>query len=118
MKTTMLKFPVHRRAAFAAGVLALAGLIAGVPRTYGVSANDPIHFSDSVWKPMALAQAGRPFCRGEVAVSEAVGRILGHYRPESALVFCNTKLECQEVAAALVRRGYAALAIHGDLEQR
>jgi len=49
---------------------------------------------------------------------EAVARILGHYRPESALVFCNTKLECQEVAASLVRRGYAALAIHGDLEQR
>lgn len=50
--------------------------------------------------------------------TEAVARILGHYRPESALVFCNTKLECQEVAAALHRRGYVALAIHGDLEQR
>ena len=49
---------------------------------------------------------------------EALARILGHYRPESALVFCNTKLECQEVAAALVDLGFAALAIHGDLEQR
>lgn len=49
---------------------------------------------------------------------EALARILGHYRPESALVFCNTKLECQEVAAALVSRGFAALAIHGDLDQR
>ena len=48
----------------------------------------------------------------------AVVRILKHYRPESALVFCNTKVECQEVAAALVRGGFAALAIHGDLEQR
>ncbi|NVN98592.1 MAG: ATP-dependent RNA helicase DbpA [Geobacteraceae bacterium] len=49
---------------------------------------------------------------------EAVARILGHFRPESTLVFCNTRQECQEVATALVRRGYAALAIHGELEQR
>ncbi len=50
--------------------------------------------------------------------TEAVARILGHYRPESTLIFCNTKIECQEVADALAGRGYAALAIHGDLEQR
>ncbi|MFA7405011.1 MAG: ATP-dependent RNA helicase DbpA [Pelobacteraceae bacterium] len=57
----------------------------------------------------------------EVAPDErtaAVALLLGHYRPESALVFCNTKLECQEVAAVLTRKGFAALAIHGDLEQR
>jgi ATP-independent RNA helicase DbpA len=47
----------------------------------------------------------------------AVARILGHYRPESTLVFCNTKKECQEVADALTARGFSALAIHGDLEQ-
>jgi ATP-independent RNA helicase DbpA len=50
--------------------------------------------------------------------TEAVVRILGHYRPESALIFCNTKVDCQELADALVSRGFAALAIHGDLEQR
>jgi ATP-independent RNA helicase DbpA len=50
--------------------------------------------------------------------TEAVVRVLDHYRPEAALVFCNTKIECQEVANALVQRGYGALAIHGDLEQR
>jgi ATP-independent RNA helicase DbpA len=49
---------------------------------------------------------------------EAVARILGHYRPESTLVFCNTRVECQEVADALVKRGFSALPIHGDLEQR
>jgi len=48
----------------------------------------------------------------------AVVRLLGHYRPESTLVFCNTRKECQEVAEALVRQGMSALAIHGDLEQR
>lgn len=50
--------------------------------------------------------------------SEAVARIIGHYRPESTLVFCNTRKECQDVADDLVRRGFSALAIHGDLEQR
>ncbi len=48
----------------------------------------------------------------------AVVKILEHYRPESTLVFCNTKVECQEVVAALVKWGFTALAIHGDLEQR
>jgi ATP-independent RNA helicase DbpA len=50
--------------------------------------------------------------------SEAVARILGHYHPESTLIFCNTKLECQELADFLRERGFGALAIHGDLEQR
>lgn len=47
-----------------------------------------------------------------------VARLLGHYRPESTLVFCNTRKECQELADALTGLGFAALAIHGDLEQR
>ena len=50
--------------------------------------------------------------------TEAVARLLAHFRPESTLVFCNTRKECQEVAEALVKRGVSALAIHGDLEQR
>ena len=48
----------------------------------------------------------------------AVARLLGHYCPESALVFCNTRAECQELSDALTGLGFAALAIHGDLEQR
>jgi ATP-independent RNA helicase DbpA len=48
----------------------------------------------------------------------AIARILGHYRPESTLIFCNTKKECQEVAQSLTELGFSALAIHGDLEQR
>ncbi|MFZ4860449.1 MAG: ATP-dependent RNA helicase DbpA, partial [Desulfuromonadaceae bacterium] len=48
----------------------------------------------------------------------AVVRIIRHYRPESTLLFCNTKVDCQEVAASLTRSGFTAVAIHGDLEQR
>jgi ATP-dependent RNA helicase DbpA len=50
--------------------------------------------------------------------SAALARILAHFRPESTLFFCNTRKECQEVAEDLIKRGFSALAIHGDLEQR
>ena len=53
-----------------------AAFFAGVPATYGVSANDPVAYARSRWKPMLLAHAARPVCKGEVAVSEAVARVL------------------------------------------
>lgn len=43
--------------------------------------------------------------------------ILYTYKPENAIVFANTKIQTQEIADALSRRGIDALAIHGDLEQ-
>lgn len=48
----------------------------------------------------------------------ALRLLLLKYRPESALVFCNTKRETQEVADELSSHGFSALALHGDLEQR
>ncbi len=44
--------------------------------------------------------------------------LLQHYQPESAVVFCNTKIETQEVADELSQYGFSAMALHGDLEQR
>ena len=44
--------------------------------------------------------------------------LLEHYRPESSLVFCNRKQQCQELAEALWQQGFHALALHGDLEQK
>lgn len=44
--------------------------------------------------------------------------ILSHHRPESTLIFCNTKRKCQEIADYLQTQGFSALALHGDLEQR
>ena len=43
--------------------------------------------------------------------------LLEHYAPESSLVFCNTKAQCQELANELRSRDLHALALHGDLEQ-
>jgi ATP-independent RNA helicase DbpA len=41
-----------------------------------------------------------------------------HYQPANAIVFCNTKKQCDEVAGLLREYDIQALAIHGDLEQR
>jgi ATP-independent RNA helicase DbpA len=48
----------------------------------------------------------------------ALRLLLLQFRPESAVVFCNTKRDAQEVANDLRGHGFAALALHGDLEQR
>jgi len=41
-----------------------------------------------------------------------------HYKPETTLVFCHTKKQCDEVARFLKGRKIDALSIHGDLDQR
>ena len=41
-----------------------------------------------------------------------------HYKPDSTVVFCHTKKQCDEVAVWLREHDIEALAIHGDLEQR
>jgi len=41
-----------------------------------------------------------------------------HYQPETTVVFCHTKKQCDEVARYLDGHNIEALAIHGDLEQR
>ena len=43
--------------------------------------------------------------------------LLQHYQPDSALVFCNRKFQCQELTDALWQQGFHALALHGDLDQ-
>ncbi|QHJ11756.1 ATP-dependent RNA helicase DbpA [Paraglaciecola mesophila] len=50
--------------------------------------------------------------------TKATAALLSHYQPESAIVFCNTKIACQEVAEELKSLGVSVLALHGDLEQR
>lgn len=44
--------------------------------------------------------------------------LLMEHAPESSLIFCNTKLETQDVATQLSQFGFDVLALHGDLEQR
>ena len=49
--------------------------------------------------------------------SKTLVAVLQHYRPESSLVFCNRKQQCQELADDLWQQGFHVLALHGDLEQ-
>lgn len=44
--------------------------------------------------------------------------LLNHYNPASCVIFCNTRAQCQQVAKSLQAKGFSALALHGDLEQR
>lgn len=48
---------------------------------------------------------------------KALVALLHHYHPQSCVVFCNRKQQCQELAEALCQQGFHALALHGDLEQ-
>jgi ATP-independent RNA helicase DbpA len=48
----------------------------------------------------------------------ALVTLLGHYHPASCVIFCNTRLQCQAIADTLQEKGFSALALHGDLEQR
>ncbi len=52
------------------------------------------------------------------ARSKTLTAVLQHYKPESSLVFCNRKQQCQELADELWKQGFHALALHGDLEQK
>ncbi|MGN6091506.1 MAG: DEAD/DEAH box helicase, partial [Luteibacter jiangsuensis] len=49
---------------------------------------------------------------------DVLSRILAQAKPEAVLVFCNMRKDTESVAAELDRRGFSALALHGDLEQR
>ncbi len=49
----------------------------------------------------------------------ALESLLLRYRPESAVVFCNTlDKKCVAVAEDLFKCGFSVLALHGDLDQR
>ncbi len=50
--------------------------------------------------------------------AKALQLLLLKYRPQSAVVFCNTKRDAQDIAENLRAHGFATLALHGDLEQR
>ena len=44
--------------------------------------------------------------------------LLMQHQPESALVFCTTKQDVQQVTAQLRNKAFSVLALHGDLDQR
>ena len=49
---------------------------------------------------------------------DALSALLSKHQPHSCIAFCTTRQQCDEVAEALNQRGFAALALHGDLDQK
>ncbi len=56
-----------------------------------------------------LEQASKP---------DALAQLLSGDKGQHALVFCNMRREVDAVAQELDRRGFSALALHGDMDQR
>ena len=49
---------------------------------------------------------------------DALEALLLQYRPESTVVFCNTRQDVRAVAGELAARNFSVLALHGELDQR
>ena len=49
---------------------------------------------------------------------QALAALLSLHQPASCIAFCTRKQQCDEVASELNALGFAALPLHGDLEQR
>ncbi len=50
--------------------------------------------------------------------NDALLALFEHHQPQTAVVFCHTKIQCHQVASFLNEQNIETLAIHGDLEQR
>ena len=49
---------------------------------------------------------------------DALKRVLLHFKPENALVFCTTRNDVDEVCQRLQRSGFSTMALHGEMDQR
>lgn len=79
--------------------------------------NDPVDIRvESLHDDKKIKQIFYEIQKGER--TKTLVALLQHYRPESSLVFCNRKQQCQELADDLWQQGFHALALHGDLEQK
>ncbi|HRO26924.1 MAG TPA: ATP-dependent RNA helicase DbpA [Luteimonas sp.] len=78
---------------------------------------DPLEISiDGGAQPASITQLFHevdPARRGP-----SLATLLLRHRPESAVVFCNTRADTAEVVGSLTHYGFSALALHGDMEQR
>ena len=71
-----------------------------------VQQSDSPDITQSVWDASSLGRL------------ETLKRLLGHSDPDAAIVFCNERVTCDEVARELDRAGHSVRVMHGGLEQR
>ena len=111
-------------------IMRIIGMIPHKPQTLLFSATYPIEIIDisnaiqsnpvdarveSLHDDKKIQQVFYEIERGER--SRTLVALLQHYRPESSVVFCNRRQQCQELANELWQQGIHAQALHGDLEQ-
>jgi ATP-independent RNA helicase DbpA len=83
----------------------------------GAIQNDPVDIRvESLHGDKKIKQVFYEIQKGER--TRALVALLQHYRPESSVVFCNRKQQCQELADELWQQGFHACALHGDLDQK
>ncbi len=58
------------------------------------------------------------FFKVDADKDEALIRLLGSYRPESCIIFCNSRETCNKIAGLLRTKKVDSLQIHSDLEQQ
>ena len=88
--------------------------IAGLARKYLKDPAEVKIASDAMTTPAIDQVAYEVQQRGK---REALTRILDHDRPDSAIVFCRTKRDCDTLGEELELQGYQAESLHGDLTQ-
>jgi ATP-independent RNA helicase DbpA len=76
--------------------------------------SDPLHIAVDTQQPTQIEEIVYETQDKERTLDE----LIGLYRPESLLIFCNTKAEVIAQAARLERMGHSVAQIHGDLDQR
>ncbi len=57
------------------------------------------------------------FFKVEDQKNDALLRLLGHYKPESCIIFCNSREACNTVSGLLRTKKIDSLQMHSDLEQ-
>ena len=105
------KLPAKRQAILLSATLPeeIRGLAAGVLRdavTVTVAGVDVPRIEEAFYE---VGLTGKPGALAAVLASE---------KAEAGVVFCNTRQDVDSVTAELRQRGIAALALHGDIEQR
>lgn len=78
---------------------------------------NPVHVSIAAEK-LTVPQVKQTYYEvAPRAKLDALSRILDMEAPGSAIIFCRTKRDVDEIGEALISRGYPAETIHGDLSQ-
>jgi ATP-independent RNA helicase DbpA len=76
--------------------------------------DSPLRISVDIEQPVQIDE-GMVLSDDKRGMLEA---IMGEYRPESLLIFCNTKVDTIALANYLGKRGHSVAQLHGDLDQR